>query len=412
MSISPGSRSGATRIAWHATSRPERRASPAVDSRVRDTAATKQAVNGILDLVRASADEIERSRRLPDAVVAALRETGINRLLIPADLGGFEAQIIDVMDVMERIAAADGSTGWCAAIGAGSNIFAGYLPATGARKVFADPDQGSATMFAPLGRLAGDHGRIVMSGRWPFTSNCLHSAWIGLGAMFHNADGTPVPRVVFVHISDLVIEDTWDVVGLRGTGSHHVAAAEVPVDPERCTGLAERSRLDGPLWRLPLYTALLPVLVSVPLGIARGAVDEIARQAREGRNARRGQLADAPVSMAEFATADTRLRAARAGLRDAVAEAQSLAGRGEPVGRQLQARVYLACLHACDTSVEVTSVAHHLGGGAAAYRGSRLLRALCDVQAARQHLLFSHQHLAEMGKLAAGLDMAYPPYVN
>jgi indole-3-acetate monooxygenase len=59
----------------------------------------------------------------------------------------------------------------------------------------------------------------------------------------------------------------------------------------------------------------------------------------------------------------------------------------------------------------VTSTAHYLGGGAAAYRGSRLLRALGDVQAARQHLLFSHQHLPELGKIVAGLDVAYPPFI-
>jgi alkylation response protein AidB-like acyl-CoA dehydrogenase len=252
----------------------------------------------------------------------------------------------------------------------------------------------------------------VLTGRWPFTSNCLHSAWAGLGALFHEADGLdPVPRVVFVPMSDLQVEDTWDVVGLRGTGSHHVTAAEVAIDRERCARFSDRPWPEGTLWRLPIYTTLLPTLVAVPIGIARGAVDEIARQTREGRTARRGQLADAPISMAELAVADARLRAVRAGLREALGEARSLAERGEPVGRQLQARIYLACLHACETSVEVTSTAHYLGGGAAAYRGSRLLRALGDVQAARQHLLFSHQHLPELGKIVAGLDVAYPPFI-
>ena len=378
----------------------------------RETAQTKWAVDGILDLVHAASGEIECNRRLPDTVVAALRDTGINRLLIPAALGGMEAPITDVMDVMERIAAADGSAGWCAAIGAVSNVFAGYMPATGARTVFADPDQSNATMFAPVGRVVSDHGRAMLSGRWPFTSNCLHSAWVGLGALFDGADGIdPVPRMVFVPVADLTIEDTWDAMGLRGTGSHHVAAADVPVYPDRCARFADRPWPDGTLWRLPIYTTLLPTLVSVPLGIARGAVDEVSRQAREGRTARRGQLADAPISMAELAVADTRLRAARAALRDAVREAHTHAERGAPVSRQLQARICLAGMHACDTSVEVTSTAHHLGGGAAAYRGSRLLRALNDVQAARQHLLFSHQHLSELGKLIAGLDVVYPPYV-
>jgi alkylation response protein AidB-like acyl-CoA dehydrogenase len=383
-----------------------------VSPMARDTAQTKRAVDGVLDLIHAAADEIERGRRLPDAVVAALRDTGINRLLIPAALGGMEAPITDVMDVMERIAAVDGSAGWCSAIGTGSNAFSGYMPATGAATVFADPDQGNATMFAPLGRMVSDRGRVTLSGRWPFTSNCLHCAWVGLGALVQGADGIdPVPRIVFVPVADLTIEDTWDVVGLRGTGSHHVAATDIPVDPDRSTRFSDRPWPDGTLWRLPVYSALLPILVAVPLGIARGAVDEVWRQAREGRTARRGQLTDAPVSMAELAVADTRLRAASAGLRDAIGEAHRRAERGQPISRQLQARICLAGMHACDTSVEVTSMAHHLGGGAAAYRGSRLLRALNDVQTARQHLLFSHQHLSELGKVVAGLDLAYPPYV-
>ena len=66
---------------------------------------------------------------------------------------------------------------------------------------------------------------------------------------------------------------------------------------------------------------LIPLLASVPLGVARGALDEIARQAGEGRTARRGQLVDDPIAMDEFAIADTRLRAARAALREAVTEA-------------------------------------------------------------------------------------------
>jgi alkylation response protein AidB-like acyl-CoA dehydrogenase len=378
----------------------------------REVAQTKHAVDGIFDFVRASADEIERDRRLPDALVAALRDTGINRLLIPAALGGLEAPMVDVMDVMERIAAADGSAGWCAAIGAGSNVFAGYLPKAGAQEVFADPDQGNATMFAPVGRVTGEAGRAKMSGRWPFTSNCLHSGWAGLSALFQQGEAVdPVPRVVFVPMTSLKIEDTWNVVGLRGTGSHHVSATDVPVDPDRCARFTDRPWAEGRMWRLPIYTTLLPTLTAVPLGIARGALDEIARQAREGRTNRRGQLADVPLSMAEFATADSRLRAARANLHEAVGEAHVLAERGDTIGRQLQARIYLACLYAVDTSVAVTSIAHQLGGGAAAYHGSHLLRALCDVQAGRQHQLFSHHHLPELGKIAAGLDVAYPPFI-
>src|SRR5215217_2258541 len=148
----------------------------------------------IQDVVLRHVDDIERQRRLPPAVGDELRASGIHRLAIPAGLGGYEAPVRQMVETVEAIAAVDGSAGWCAAIGAGSNVFAGYMPETGAKKVFADADQGSATMFAPTGTVEDG----ILRGRWSLTSNCLHSAWAGLGAIAHTADGTPepAPRVV------------------------------------------------------------------------------------------------------------------------------------------------------------------------------------------------------------------------
>ena len=198
---------------------------------------------------------------------------------------------------------------------------------------------------------------------------------------------------------------------MRGTGSHHVVAADAAVELAHSCRFADRPWPDGTLWRLPIYTVLIPVLAAVPLGIARGAVDEVLAVARDGRTARRGQLHDDPVGMGELAVADTDLRSIRAALRDALAEAHDLAERGEPVDRRLQARILLAAMHAADVAVEVTSIAHALGGAAAVYDGSRLLRALLDVQTARQHLLFSHQHRPALGAALAGRDVSYPPFL-
>ncbi len=81
--------------------------------------------------------------------------------------------------------------------------------------------------------------------------------------------------------------------------------------------------------------------------------------------------------------------------------------------RQLPARIHLANVHATDTAVDVTAVAHRLGGGAAAYAGSPLLHALNDVQAARQHYQFAKDHRVELGKVARRrCDVTYPPYIT
>jgi alkylation response protein AidB-like acyl-CoA dehydrogenase len=85
----------------------------------------KRAIADVLATMRARAGHAEHARRLPDEVVAALRHTGINRLLLPVELGGMDAPVVDIIDIVEQVATADGSTAWCATIGAGSNLFAG-----------------------------------------------------------------------------------------------------------------------------------------------------------------------------------------------------------------------------------------------------------------------------------------------
>ena len=372
-------------------------------------------VSGVIDLVRERADASERAGRLDDDVVASIRATGINRLLIPAALGGFEASPRESVEAIEPIAAADGSTGWATAIGFGSNLFAGYVERDAAAEIFADVDSPNASMFAPLGNAVADtEGRLRLTGRWPFTSNCLHASWIGVGAFFHDADGgamDPVPRVVFVPRSAIEVHDTWDVTGMRATGSHHTSVDGVVVDRAYSNAFGEPSWANGPLWRLPMFVALAPCLSGVFLGIARGALDEIGRQAREGRAAMRAALVDDPLDMADLATADIRLRAARAGLLELLDEAWSLAVDGIQVDRILQARVHLANLHVVDVSVEATSTAHRLGGGPAAYNNSRLLRALRDVQTARQHTLFAHGLTARLAPSVVGIDVVVPPFV-
>jgi alkylation response protein AidB-like acyl-CoA dehydrogenase len=116
------------------------------------------AVDEVLPLVRRSSDEIRRSRRLTGEVERALRAAGVYRMMLPRELGGLEVPVDTAMDVIERLSAADASTGWCAAIGAGSNVFAGYLPREEAAEVFADPSLPTATMFAALGTLREDDG--------------------------------------------------------------------------------------------------------------------------------------------------------------------------------------------------------------------------------------------------------------
>ena len=363
----------------------------------------------VLALVAARAAASDESGHLDPDVVAALATAGTNRLLLPVELDGFAASPRRAVELVERIAAVDGSTAWAAAIGFGTNLFAGYLPPDGAAEVFADPDQSNAAMFAPLGEVteAGD-GSLRLTGRWPFTSNCEQAAWIGLTARF---PGEPAPRLVFVPTSEVTIHQTWDVVGLRATASNDTSVADLEVHRRHTCSFADRPWAAGPLWRLPLFVALTPPLAAVPLGIARGALDEVNRQAIGRRVQMRGSLLDDHLGMGDLGAADSVLRAARAGLLEAVDECWGRARAGEPIDRALQARAFLAAQHCTDVAVDVCATTHRLGGGAAAYRTSPLLRALRDVETARQHAIFNRGLRVHLARTLAGTDEAHPPFV-
>ncbi len=370
-------------------------------------------VDALRPLVEAHVASMERERRLADEVVDAIRATSLNRSLIPAALGGDERHLLEVLEAVERIAAFDGSTGWCSAISSGSNLFAGYLPKEVAGDVWADPDQGNAGMFAPMGQVRANGEGLTLSGRWPFCSNSLHSSWIGVGSFWYGAgeDPEPIPRLVFVPLDEVTIEPTWDAPGLCGTGSHHASIDGATVDREHSMTFIDQSWADGPLWRLPLFCILAPVLGVTPLGMARGALDEIARRIADNVGALRGSLADDPVGLADFAEAEAMLRAARAGLVDACGRAWDHAERGERVPKVVQAQVMLAMSYGCQVAVDVTSTAHRLGGGSAAYADSSLLRRLRDVQTARQHIMFGRSHRPLFAKALAGEDTFAPPFI-
>lgn len=348
----------------------------------------------VTEVVAAHADEAEEHRCIPEESLRALREAGMFRLLLPRELGGTEAPMREVLETAAAVAAADGSTGWCACISMGSKVFGALLPEAAAREVYGDPDAGAAGVFAATGTVRD--GRLT--GRWPFASNCLHAAWIGMGAF---VEGNPVPRLFFLPADRVTVHETWDSSGLRATGSHDISVDDVPVDLDFSCTFVDRPWTAGALWRMPVFTVLGPALVAVPVGIARGALDKLLGEG----------MTEDPVHLAELAAAEAALRAAFDSLVATAERIEALAADGVRADRQAQARSFLTVQHAADTAVAVTSTCHRIGGGRAAYSSSGLLRCLRDVHAARQHMMFSHAHRPHVMRILNGADEMLPPIV-
>jgi indole-3-acetate monooxygenase len=367
---------------------------------------------------RARRQEIEAGRRLPSGLAEALRKTGLFTLTVPRALGGGEASPADLMDAIETLAAADGSTGWCAMVGLGNNVAAGYMIEEGAREVFADPTLPIAGIAAPSGAAQRVEGGARVSGRWAFASGIDNCAWAWAGCLVME-DGAPRmtergPDIIHVcmPVAELTIHDTWHVSGLCGTGSQDFSAADVLVPERRIFRLLDPAgHRPEALYQMPPLGLFVYQLASVGLGIARAALDEVSELAQsKPPSLYQEPLAARAAAQVGLARAEAALGGARAFLRAAVDDVwQTVRGGGAPTGRQI-ALARAASTQAVETAAEVTRTANTLGGGGAIYAGSSLQRHMRDAEAITHHFTVAPFTWEQAGRVLLGRDPGVPVF--
>jgi len=375
---------------------------------------TVAAAQSLAPRVRSLADECERGRRLPQQLVDAFAEAGIFRMLVPKSLGGLEVEPAAMIETIETLSAADGSAGWCAMIGATTGVTAAYLAEGAAREVYgADPLMVTGGVFAPHGRAIAVDGGYRVSGRSPFASGCEHCGWLMIGSVVLDGgkprllpSGMPESRLMLFPRAVAKIHDTWNVAGMRGTGSHDIEVSDLFVPADRSVSIvSDRPREPGPLYRFPVFGLLALGGAAVSLGLGRAAIDELRRLAADKvPTAGRKRLSERGVIQVQMAEAEAMLGSARAFLFEAVGDAWRTARGGSDIGIGERARLRLAATHAVSTAVKVADLMYTAGGGTAIYATSPLQRALRDAHVVTQHMMVAPATLELVGRVLFGID--------
>ncbi len=361
------------------------------------------------------ATEIESGRRLPAAAVDALVRAGVFKLLVPKVYGGDQAHPATMIAVIEAIARADGSAGWCTMVGATSGLMSVHLDDEIAREVYAPRDAITCGVFAPMGRAVEAGNGYRVSGRWPFASGCEHSAWRMGGTMVMGANGpellpngAPDVRSVLFRADETKVIDTWDTSGLRGTGSHDIEVSDVVVPRARTFSLLTgRPKHAG--YTLPFFGVLASGVAAVGLGIARAAIDAFVTMAKtKTPPGSKRTLVHRELVQMDVARAEARLGSARAFLFEAMEEAmEATATAGDsdaPIALIARARLRLAASHAAEESAAVTALVYQAGGGSAIYAKSPLQRQFRDAHVVTHHLMVSQSATALAGRVLLGVE--------
>ena len=192
-------------------------------------------------MVARLAPDIEQSRRLPPELVSALKAARIYGMLVPRRYGGLELDAPSAFRAIAALAKLDGSVGWNAMTG----HIAALMPFLGSptlcEAIYHDrKDHIIAGSGQPVGTAERVPGGWRVTGVWPFASGCQNAEWIGGncvmmegGSPIDASDGPgPMIRACLMPAEHWEIRDTWHTVGLKGSGSHHVALTDVFVPDE------------------------------------------------------------------------------------------------------------------------------------------------------------------------------------
>jgi 3-hydroxy-9,10-secoandrosta-1,3,5(10)-triene-9,17-dione monooxygenase len=375
----------------------------------------------LIPVLRERAPHAEELRRLPDETIADLHSTGLFRMLQPARVGGSELPYRALFELTAVIGQGCGSTAWVLAnLAAHHWLLAMWHPEAQDEIWGESPDSLiSSTLIFARGRARRVPGGYRLTGRWAFSSGIDPSTWNIFGAVVNDEEtGQNEPRMFLVPARDYTIIDTWQVIGLAGTGSKDVEANDVFVPGYR-TLSAERIRggpnrgsevNPGVLYQLPAVSLFAFAIAGVSLGIARGAIQHFTETTRNRLSAYTGRnLADLTTLQVRLAEAAALADSAEALVLRDCDEATRITESGVVPSLEQKASYRRDGAFAATLCTRAVDLLFTATGGAAIYERNPIQRAFRDAHAANAHYVLTWDVNGAMyGRVALGLPPDAP----
>jgi alkylation response protein AidB-like acyl-CoA dehydrogenase len=359
---------------------------------------------------RVRSSEFEGSRKLAPDFVDKLKRAGALKIIVPVDGGGLGGSLVEWLENVISLAEADASTGW---VTAHANICAGLIYASAdphfRDEFFSDPGACAAWSNLPRVRVVEQADGIRIDGSWSFETGCTAATFVGGMVSLSPTTEGGAPRFVaaLAPVGEARIEETWDPVGLAGTGSHDVHFDDVFIPWQRTFAWpAGRPRSSYPAaafvpgsWFISIGAA------ATHLGLARRALDE-ARNELRGKVDRFTQklLLEHPATQRSLEGAEGLWFACRAGLREALTTIWEAALRGQPATADMRIAARVAAVTATQRGAEIVRAAYDVSGAGAVRRAGVLQRLLREASCLTHHMSANQASYELTGRVRCGID--------
>lgn len=362
-------------------------------------------------LIKEHSAEGESNRRVPAAVIQAMKDAGLVRMMVPKSVGGLELDPVTSARVFEEVARFDSAASWILQAANSGDFYCARLPDEGVEEIYANgPDTMTALCIHPPMKATPVDGGYRVSGQSHLGSAISEADWIMVLVQPVGDEGL---RGAFVPRRKVTVVDTWDSMGMRGTDSNTATIEDVFVPTARTWSLQPTfepgSHFRGPLYRYPSLGEGIVVLAPVALGVARLAIDEF-KQLALGKTPFMSatSLSQRPVAQIALGKAEGVLGAARSFFYATATEAweRTLAGRAST--KEEKGKLFLAAVHLMQSCVEAVDHVCGVAGTSGVYARSPLERAFRDVHTARHHGWVSETRYGTYGQIALGLEPDFP----
>ncbi|MFE1511804.1 hydroxylase [Streptomyces sp. NPDC058726] len=261
------------------------------------------------ELLESDGPVSEELGRVSDEVAAVLRASGVIRMLQPRDFGGLESHPTDFLRTVFEIGRRNGAAGWIAGVvGVHPHELAQGDPRMQREIWGEDPDTWVASPYAPMGRARPVEGGYVFNGRWPFSSGTDHCRWVMIGGLITDQEGSVADRetihFVIPRADYEILHDSWDVVGLRGTGSKDIVVKDafvpghrlIRTDPVTDGSAGPIAGRDAVLYSMPRNVIFSGAITTATIALAQGTLDAYVSWTRE-RSSRFGSASRDPFQL-------------------------------------------------------------------------------------------------------------------
>ncbi|MET8795926.1 acyl-CoA dehydrogenase family protein [Nocardia sp. NPDC004568] len=349
--------------------------------------------------IRAAAPEGESLMRLPDTTAKHLRDSGIVRMFQPREFGGLECHPREAAETVMALAALDGAAGWVAGIvGVHPWELAFFDPRAQEDIWGPDNDMWMASPYAPMGVAVPVEGGYILNGRWSFSSGTDHCGWVMIGAAVGDKAGNRTDRVLHVVLpraDSRIDHDSWNVIGLRGTGSKDLIVTDAFL-PEYRTLDAEivlggngwrHAGRDETLYRFP-FSCLFPLgITSSLIGMTEGALACYIAAQKQRVQVTGVPIKEDPYVLFALSEAASEISAARTALLETVDRFWDKTDRGEEVGFEERASGRRTQISAAWRAVRAMDEVFARAGGAAVHLRTPMQRFWRDAHVGLTHAI-------------------------